>query len=111
MRGTPFTYYISLNRPHLILGVERRLFFVFLALSSLLVFTSLFRPLMVFISGILFCISMTIGRILTKNDANFLGVYKQHLRYRQYYEPIPFVLSPICAPSKSVPLFKRGRCS
>lgn len=109
MRGTPSAYYSALNRPQLIFGVERRLFFVLLALSSVLVLTSLFRPLMLLISSVLFCIGISVGRFLTRSDAAFLVIYQHHLRYQAYYEPLPHLLSPVTPPVKSVPLFKRGR--
>ena len=103
MRSTPMVYFQALNRATLIFGVERRLFFMLLAIASSLVLSSLFRPMMLVIGSLLFCLLLAAGRLLTKNDQTFLKVYQRHLRYRSYYDPVSFLKSPINSLCQSVP--------
>jgi type IV secretory pathway TrbD component len=106
MRGTAMSYYGALNRSLLIMGVERRLFFLIMALSSSVSFTALFQPLMIALSCIIFGLGLLVGRFLTRSDAQFFSVTQRHLRYQKYYEPIATVGSLIVRPERSVPAFK-----
>lgn len=103
MEATCCHYFQALNRETLFFGVEKRLFFLMLALASSLVLTSLFTPSMLVFGSVILSIGLSIGQRLTKQDANFLSVYQRHLRYQQRYEPIPFLVSATAVPSPALP--------
>jgi type IV secretory pathway TrbD component len=109
MRATPITYYAALNRPLHMMGMERRLFFLCLALSSAISFTALFRPCMLILSLGVFSLSTLVGRSITQQDPEFLTVYQRHLRYQKRYEPLSSLQAPTITCTNSVPSFGRRK--
>ena len=109
MRGTPIPYFNALNRVSLLMGVERKLFFILLTLATLISFSSLFRPIMLILAGILFIGGLIMGRCLARSDTHFISVYSRHLLYQKNYDPLPSLLAPILKLEKSVPHFSSRR--
>jgi type IV secretory pathway TrbD component len=110
MRGTPVLFYQSLNRQFLVLGVERSLFFLLLPLSLSLPFSAHFALRMDLIAIALFLFLHVIGILITRADPNMIDVFKRHIHYRKYYDPIAGVHAQIKIIKPSVPYYvgKRG---
>lgn len=109
-RGTPAPFYQSLNRQFLVLGVERSLFFLLLPLSLPLPFSAHFAPKMDLIAVVIFLFLHVIGVLITRADPNMIEVFKRHINYRKYYDPIAGIHAPIKILKPSVPFYvgKKG---
>lgn len=110
MRGTPTVFYQSLNRPFHVLGVDRPLFYIFVALCLPLAFASRLNIKMDLIAAGLFVVFHAIGVLITRADNQMLAVYRRHIHYRKYYAPQSGIHATIPLLRPSVPFYegKRG---
>ncbi|MCE3239268.1 MAG: hypothetical protein K0R24_2249 [Gammaproteobacteria bacterium] len=110
IRGTPSVYYQSLNRQFLVLGVERSLFFLLVPLSLPLPFSAHFAPKVDLIALILFLCMHAVGVLITRADPSMIEVFKRHIHYRKYYDPIAGVHAQVKILRPSVPYYvgKKG---
>lgn len=110
LRGTPSVYYQSLNRQFLVLGVERSLFFLLVPLSLPLPFSAHFAPKVDLIALILFLCMHVIGVLITRADPSMIEVFKRHIHYRKYYDPVAGIHAQIKILKPSVPYYigKKG---
>ena len=88
-RGTCAPYFKSLNRPFLILGVDRPLFFLLLGLCLPIAFSGHLSPLMDGVAALCFLIGYGAGLLITRADSQMLTLYRRHIRYRKYYAAQP----------------------
>ncbi len=87
-RGKPAIYYQSLNRQFLVLGVERSLFFLLVPLSVPLPFSAHFALKVDLIAIVIFLLLHVVGVLITRADPRMIEVFKRHIHYRKYYDPI-----------------------
>jgi type IV secretory pathway TrbD component len=110
VRGTPVTYFKSLNRPFNILGVDRQLFFLFVGLCLPIAFSARLSPFMDIVAISVFVVLHVIGILITRADNQMLALYRRHIHYKKYYAGIPGIHArpPLLKPS--VPFYqgKRG---
>ncbi len=107
MRGTPSLYYQSLNRPFKIMGVERQLFFLILGITTPIAVAAQFSPKMDLLALMLFLLGHSIGLLVTRVDAQMLGIYRRHIRYQQFYAALPGVNAAVPALNPpSVPVYQ-----
>ena len=97
-RGTFIPYFKSFNRPMLVLGVDRSLFFLLVALCMPIAVSGHFSPLMDLTTALVFTSGYLIGLLLTRTDPQLFILYKKSLRYSGYYCAQP------CIHAKDVPL-------
>ena len=109
-RGTPVTFYQSLNRQFLVLGVERSLFFLLLPLSLPLPFSAHFALKVDLIAIVFFLFLHVVGVLITRADPSMIEVFKRHIHYRKYYDPIAGIHAQIKILKPSVPYYigKKG---
>jgi type IV secretory pathway TrbD component len=109
-RGTSVIYYQSLNRQFLVLGVERALFFLLLPLSLPIPFSAQFAPKMDLIAIVIFLFLHVAGVLITRADPNMIEVFKRHIHYRKYYDPIAGIHAQNKIIKPSVPYYvgKKG---
>jgi|GEM_PF-1352854 len=108
LRGTPMFFYQSLNRPFLMLGADRSLFFLYLGMS---IIVALGQTLMSFIlAGIVFTSFHTVAILIARSDYQMKELYLRNTRYRRYYAPQPGIHARIRDLEASVPVYqgKRG---
>ncbi len=103
-RGTPAPFFKSFNRPILILGVERSLFFLLIGLSLPIAFSGHLAPIMDLIAILIFLIGYTAGLLLTRVDPQMLILYRRFIHYHSYYCGQPKILGKTISCSISVPL-------
>lgn len=109
-RGTSMMYFHSLNRPFLMVGIDRLLFFPILGLSLLIAYSHFFGLVMDLVAlgvfGFLYTVSLYICRI----DPYILAIYKRHIRYASYYRAQPVIGTRAIRVCDSVPIYqgKRG---
>lgn len=108
-RGSPVFYLHALNRPLLVVGVKRELFFLFLGLTLPLVFAGHLLPKMDIIAIVLFAILHTAGVLITRADHQMLPIYRRHLHYRRYYAAQPGLHAKPLRPKPSVPVYQGQR--
>lgn len=110
MRGTPTQYFQSLNRSFNVFGVDRQLFYLFVALCLPIFFAGHFKLYVDLIAGSLFVILHAIGVLITKADQQILKIYQQHIHYRKYYAPVSGIHAKVRLIKPSVPYYegKRG---
>ena len=110
MRGTPVTYFQSLNRSFHIWGVDRSLFYVILGLCLPLAFASQLKPKADLIAIVIFIIFHMICVLITRIDNQMLAVYLRHIHYKKYYAPQAGIHSRVPLLRISVPFYegKRG---
>jgi type IV secretory pathway TrbD component len=82
---SPALYFKSLNRPILIMGVDRSLFFLLMALCLPVAFSGHFQWLMDLIAILIFSCGYSISLLLTRADPNFIAIYRRFVRYAPYY--------------------------
>ena len=104
------TFYSSLNRPALIAGVDKQLFFLIVGFSLPMAYSAKFAWGMDFLAVLLFGVLYGIGVIVTKVDYRLLAIYKRHIRYKKYYASIPGIHANVLPVPPSVPVYelKRG---
>lgn len=109
-RGTAVPFYQSLNRPFLVMGVERSLFFLLLPLALPLPFSAHFALKMDLMAIVLFLILHVVGVMITRADPNMIEVFKRHINYRKYYDPIAGIhaIPKILKPSAPYYVGKKG---
>ncbi len=109
-RGTAVPFYQSLNRQFLVLGVERSLFFLLLSLSLPIPFSAHFALKMDLIALGLFLVLHVAGVMITRADPNMIEVFKRHINYRKYYDPISGIHAQNKIIKPSVPYYigKKG---
>lgn len=109
-RGTAAPYFKSLNRPILVLGVDRSLFFLLVGVCLPIAFSGHLAPLMDFVTLTIFAMGYAFCFLVTRADPQTLVLYRRHIRYRRYYAAQPSVCSQTVAPRPSVPIYsgKRG---
>jgi len=106
LRGTPSHFYQSLNRPFNVLGVDRQLFYLFVALCLPLAFAARLTPIADLIALILFMILHTIGVLITRADQQMLSIYRKHIHYQRYYNAQPGIHAKIPLIKPSVPFYQ-----
>lgn len=105
MRGTPHPYYVSLNRPILVSGVEHELFYLILCISILIAFSARLSLTMDLVGIATFFILMGIGNLLARIDPQMLAIYKRHIHYRKYYAAQPGLHAELPLIKPSVPFY------
>lgn len=103
-RGTSIPYFKSFNRPMLVLGVDRSLFFLLVALCMPIAVSGHFSPLMDLTAALVFTSGYLIGLLLTRTDPQLLILYKRSIRYSEYYCAQPCVHAKEIALGVSVPV-------
>lgn len=109
-RGTAAPYFKSLNRPILILGVDRSLFFLLAGVCLPIAFSGHLAPLMDLMATVIFAIGYAFCLLITRADSQILVLYRRHIRYHVYYSAQPSIYSQEIIHRPSVPIFsgKRG---
>ena len=105
MRGTRATYYVSLNRPFLVAGVEHDLFYFFLCISLLIAFSARLSIVMSLIALITFFILIGAGNLIARADPQMLAIYRRHIQYRKYYAANPGLHAGVPLIKPSVPIY------
>ncbi len=105
-RGTPVPFYQALNRNFHMMGVNQRLFLLFIPCWLTLPLAWGLKPVVIIFSLILFAVLHTIGILLTRADDKILEVYNRHRRYLPYYAPIPGIHAKINKIKMSVPFYE-----
>ena len=106
MRGTPVTYFKSLNRPFTVLGVDRALFYVFVGLCLAIAFSARLSPMMDVIAGVVFMLLHMVGVLVTRLDPQILPIYRRHIHYRTYYAPHAGIHANVPLIKPSVPFYQ-----
>lgn len=106
MRGTPVTYFKSLNRPFTVLGVDRALFYVFVGLCLAIAFSARLSPVMDLIAGMVFMVLHVIGVLITRLDPQILLIYRRHIHYRNYYAAHAGMHANVPSIKPSVPFYQ-----
>lgn len=109
MRGTPATYFKSLNRHFNILGVDKALFYLAIGICMPIAFSARLIPIMDGIAAIIFLVLYIIGVLITRADSQMLSIYKRHICYRKYYLGNSSIHSKIPAIKPSVPIYQGQR--
>lgn len=109
MRGTPVTYFKSLNRPFTVLGVDRSLFYLFVGLCLAIAFSARLSLVMDAIAGLLFIILHAVGVLITRVDTHILAVYRRHIHYKKYYVAEAGIHAKIPSVKSSVPVYQGQR--
>lgn len=109
MRGTPVLFFGSLNRRFHILGVERQLFFLIIALTMPIAMSAKFRPLMDIMAAVIFILLHSIGVLITRVDYQFLAVFRRHIHQQRFYLAHPLVDSRLPIRKPSVPVYQGQR--
>lgn len=110
MRGTAVPFYQSLNRSFHILGVDRSLFYLFIALCLPLAFASRLNVKIDIIAVGLFFVFYTVGVLITRADKQIIHVYRRHIHYQKYYSTHSGIHATVPLLKPSVPFYegKRG---
>ncbi len=110
MIGTPVQYFEALNRPMLLLGVDRQLLLILVGLTVPIAFSASFNWLMDIIAGCLLLVGYAFGLILSRIDKQLIELYRRHIRFHHYYHALPGALASIPILRVSVPIYqgKRG---
>ena len=104
MRGTPTTYYQSLNKQFLIAGVEKKLFFLIAALTTPFAAAGHFTSWRLNVTTVvLFALVYSVGVVITRIDPQMFEIYKRHIRYNTYYHPLSRVGAKLGRIKPSVP--------
>jgi hypothetical protein len=74
-RGTPVVFYQALNRNFHMMGVNQKLFLLFIPCWVTLPLAWGFKPIIIVFSLMLFAVLHTIGILLTRADDKILEVY------------------------------------
>lgn len=106
-RGTQTAYFKSLNRPMLILGIDRSLFFLLVGLCLPIAFSGHLGPLMDIIAGLFFMLCYFASLTITRADPQMLNLYRRYLRYSSYYAAQPSVHAKPVMQQVSVPISPR----
>jgi type IV secretory pathway TrbD component len=109
LRGTHVTFYSSLNRRFHIMGVNQRLFYLFLPLWGSVPIAWGFNPVMIGVAGMLFLVLHTIGVLLTRADEQILEIYNRHRRYKPRYTTISGIHAKVPKVQISVPYYQGRR--
>jgi type IV secretory pathway TrbD component len=108
-RGEPARYYQSLNRPILILGMDRSLFFLLVGLTLPIAFSAHLAPSMDILALGFFSIGYLVTWLATKDDPQILSLWRRYLRYYPHYAAQPDLVSKQFAPEPSVPVYQSNR--
>jgi type IV secretory pathway TrbD component len=111
MRGDAAPYFKSLNRPFLVMGVERSLFYLLIGLCLPIAFSGRFRPWMDLMTVLVFSFLYIGGVILARIDSQMLVIFKRHIQYGRYYAAQPGIHAKIRPIRASVPSYKTGSIS
>lgn len=98
-------YFKSLNRQFHIMGIDRQLFFLLLGLCAPIAYSARFSVVMDLIAGMLFLVGYIGGVFITRADPQLLQIYLRHIKYKNYYAPLPGVHAPIRLVKPSVPVY------
>jgi len=109
MRGTPVTYFKSLNRPFTVLGVDRSLFYLFVGLCLAIAFSARLSIVMDMVAGLIFLVLHVVGVLVTRIDSNILSVYRRHIHYQKHYAAEPGIHAKIPLIKPSVPVYQGQR--
>ncbi len=109
MRGTPVTYFKSLNRPFTVLGVDRSLFYLFVGLCLAIAFSARLSLTMDMVAGLAFVVLHAIGVLVTRVDSHILAVYRRHIHYQKYYAAQAGIHSKVSLIKPSVPVYQGQR--
>lgn len=102
-RGTAAPYFKSLNRPILIFGVDRSLFFISAGLCLPIAFSGHLAPMMDVITGLIFFSSYLAALWITRADPQMLALYRRYIQYHDQYSAQPVIYGPALIPKSSVP--------
>jgi len=109
MRGTPITYFKSLNRSFTVLGVDRSLFYLFVGLCLAIAFSARLSIMMNMVAGLVFLALHVVGVLVTRVDANILAVYRRHIHYQKYYAAQAGIHAKVPFIKPSVPVYQGQR--
>lgn len=103
-------FYQSLNRKFTMLGVNQRLFLLFLVFWVPIPLAWRLHPLSILAAFFIFTFLHIVGILLTRTDDQILEVYNRHRHYKDYYAPIAGIHAEIPKTKMSVPYYegKRG---
>ncbi len=110
MRGTPVTYFNSLNRYFNVCGVDRQMFYLLLAFCLPIAISARLMPLMDGVALVMFLMLYTIGVLVTRADNQIMALFRRHLHYKKHYVAIPGIHAKTKMIKPSVPVYqgKRG---
>jgi type IV secretory pathway TrbD component len=106
-RGNTAHYFKSLNRPILIFGVDRSLFFLSCGLGLPVAFSAHLAPVMDIIAATMFFVCYVMSLIITKIDSQIIILYRRHIRYHRYYTAQPTLNALLILPNASVPAISK----
>lgn len=99
-------YFKSLNRQFYILGIDKQLFFLLLALCVPIAYASHFSLSMNILAVMVFMCGWGVGIKMVRADPQFMPIYLRHLRYRNYYAPFAGIHAAVRLVKASVPLYQ-----
>lgn len=110
MRATPIKYYKSVNSNFFMFGIEKEVFFLLLALCLPIAFSGRFSLVMILLSFMAFLLFYMVALVVTRIDPQIIKIYRRHILYKTYYQPISLVSSNTPRVMVSVPYYqgKRG---
>lgn len=89
MRGTPLSFYHSLNKTTTIMGVNKELFNLLSTLAFAIAFSGRFINIFADVFAIgFFLAGYKLAKQLSTVDPQIMEVYRRHINYRKYYPPI-----------------------
>ena len=110
MSGTTIKFFHSLNKKPLTFGVNKELYGLIVAFTIAIIISGQLFSFYTDVFAICFFISATyFGRKLTAIDPEIIEVYKRHLRYNNYYPPIPGIHAKVPLLRPSVPYYEGGK--
>jgi type IV secretory pathway TrbD component len=109
-RGTPAVFYQSLNRQFAMLGVNQKLFLLFIVFWMPIILAWRLNPFAILVGLLIFAILHAIGILLTRADDQILEVYNRHRRFKNDYPSISGIHAELTKTKNSVPYYegKRG---
>ena len=109
MRGTPIIYFKSLNRPFTVMGVDRSLFYLFVALGLAIAFSARLSLMMDAVAGLVFMLLHSVGVLVTRVDSQILPIYRRHTHYKNYYAAQAGIHAKVPPVKPSVPVYQGQR--
>lgn len=109
MRGTPSIYFKSLNRQFNVLGVDRQIFFLIVAICLPIAFSDRLVPFMDAVALVVFIILYSIGILITRVDNQILVIYRRHIHYKKFYAASPGIHAKTPLVKPSVPVYQGQR--
>jgi type IV secretory pathway TrbD component len=109
MSEPTIVYFKSLNRPSLMMGVDRRFCILNAGISFLIALTSMFDWRCDILAVFFFLLVHAALVLMARIDALFYDLYCRHRRYPSYYRAQPTVHSVLPLRYPSVPVYQGQR--